>query len=882
MAEIIKVFIASPSDTSEERAACDQVVSSINSSYGDVLGVRVETLKWERDVSPGFSDHPQSVINEVVSGKYHLFIGIMRNKFGQPTRVAGSGTEEEFNVAYSKYKEDGDVAIQFYFGSIPVDPTTLDPRQLSKVKEFKKRISDLGGMYGTYESLDSFKESLRSGIESFVLNKYGEKSNDPGLVSRSQMAHGKALHDCVARQLSNRLNESMSVFSSTSVVWVDPVLSKSNTISQNSGDNFDCRIDYLSLIKSGDSFLIKSPPQFGKTCLAHKIILEAWGNGELWVYVDAKKTLRRNAEKIISKELLSLGVDDFEVAGVVVDSWVSNRPGAKKFLKDLCRQVPEKPVVVMESIEDTTFGEVEESESIGREFSVLNLLAMPRHQLRKIVSNYNYVKNIGEDDSVLERIVRDLDALNIHRTPLNCITLLKACEAGFEESPANRTKMIELVLFALFNLEEYSVYSSRPDVKDCEYVLGRFCEDMIRADCFYFRKEFFVRSLEEYCDEKLLQLEVSLVFDILFNNNILVMSEGEFTFRSSYWIYYFAATRMYMDESFKDFILEDQGFVSFPDIVEFYTGIDRSRKDVIDILAEDLRKACDTVEEKTGFAVIGNPLDSALWQPTEESLLEMRKIIDDEVSKSNLPEEVKDRHADKSYNQLRPYDQSVQRIMNEFALTALIKKTRAAARALRNSDYVDPEVKKGVFSLIMRSWKDVSNILFALAPLLAERGEASFEGQNFILEGDFGESMEEKISAIFFANPLNVVNLFKYDLYSRKMGPLIYSMLKCEKDPYLRHSLALLVIFERPENWRRAVEEYIASVSKNSFYLFDIVNAISGVYRFDFATSREQEEMKRLIMTGFAKHEFGVAKPAAHDIKRISPSVIPSREVGLD
>lgn len=882
MTDIIRVFIASPSDTSEERIACDEVVSSINSSYGDNLDVRVETIKWERDVSPAFSDHPQSVINEAVAGKYELFIGIMRNKFGQPTMVAGSGTEEEFNLAYSRYKKDGDIVIQFYFGSMPVDPTTLDPRQLSKVKEFKEKISALGGMYGNYENIDKFKEILRKGIESYILKNYAEKSNDPRLVSKSKEAHGKAVFDCVSRQLSSRLNDAMSVFSSTSVVWLDPVLSKAEKISKNSADNFDSRFDYLDLVDSGSSYLIKSPPQFGKTCLAHKIVLDAWSRGKLWIYVDAKKPLRKSAEKIIAKERLSLGLDDFEISGVVIDSWVSNRPGAKKFIKDLCRHFSGKPVVVMESVEDASFGGKEDNESIGRDFSVLHLLAIPRHQIRKIVSNYNYIKNIGEDDSVLERIIRDLDVLNIHRTPLNCITLLKACEAGFDESPANRTKMIELVLFSLFNLEEYSVYSSRPDVKDCEYVLGRFCEDMIRSDNFYFSKIFFIDSLKSYCDEKLLQLEVSLVFDILFNNNILVMFESDFTFRSSYWIYYFAATRMYMDDIFKNFILEDQGFVSFPEIIEFYTGIDRSREDVIEILANDLRRACETVEEKTGFVVSENPLDSALWQPTNESLLEMRKIIDEEVSKSNLPEEVKDRHADSNYNQLRPYDQTVQKIFNEFALTALIKKTRAAARALRNSDYVDPAVKRNVFSLIMRSWKEVSKILFALAPLLAERGEASFEGQNFILDGDFGESMEQKIPAIFFANPLNVVSMFKYDLYSRKMGPLIYDMLKSEKDPYIRHALALLVIFERPESWRKVVEGYIESVSKNSFYLFDVVTAISSVYRFDFATSREQEEMKRLIMTGFAKHEFGIAKPAAHDIKRISASVIPDREVGLD
>lgn len=108
-------------------------------------------------------------------------------------------------------------------------------------------------------------------------------------------------------------------------------------------------------------------------------------------------------------------------------------------------------------------------------FNVLHLLALPRTQIRKVVCEYNKSKDIGEEDIVLSKVVTDLDTLNIHRTPLNCITLLKVSEKHFDESPVNRTNMLEMVLFVLFNLEGIPTYKTKPDLKDCEYVLGCFC-----------------------------------------------------------------------------------------------------------------------------------------------------------------------------------------------------------------------------------------------------------------------------------------------------------------------------------------------------------------------------------------------------------------------
>ena len=55
-AEIYKCFIASPSDTQEERDICDKVFTELNETLGQQLNFRLESKKWEKDVRPSFNE----------------------------------------------------------------------------------------------------------------------------------------------------------------------------------------------------------------------------------------------------------------------------------------------------------------------------------------------------------------------------------------------------------------------------------------------------------------------------------------------------------------------------------------------------------------------------------------------------------------------------------------------------------------------------------------------------------------------------------------------------------------------------------------------------------------------------------------------------------
>lgn len=184
-------FIASPSDTKDERDACDKVFEEINNSTGKILGIRLSSLRWEKNIYPSVGEYGQDVINNQIDGKYDLFIGLMKTRFGSPTPMAGSGTEEEFNNAYEKYTQKEIDNIFFYFGNTKESIENIDPDQLKKVKDFKARVSKLGVVYMQYVDLNDFKNQLKNNLEDFLRNNKLRKQKkktkeDPSTLSKAK------------------------------------------------------------------------------------------------------------------------------------------------------------------------------------------------------------------------------------------------------------------------------------------------------------------------------------------------------------------------------------------------------------------------------------------------------------------------------------------------------------------------------------------------------------------------------------------------------------------------------------------------------------------------------------------------------------------------
>lgn len=90
-ATVVRVLIASPGDTVNERRVLREVIEDWNSLNGD-QGVFLQTLRWEGDATPELGgNRAQGVINRQLVDSADMLVGVFWTRLGTPTSEAGLG-----------------------------------------------------------------------------------------------------------------------------------------------------------------------------------------------------------------------------------------------------------------------------------------------------------------------------------------------------------------------------------------------------------------------------------------------------------------------------------------------------------------------------------------------------------------------------------------------------------------------------------------------------------------------------------------------------------------------------------------------------------------------------------------------------------------------
>lgn len=651
------------------------------------------------------------------------------------------------------------------------------------------------------------------------------------------------------KKLERALNNSLSLFKDQPIVFIKPMISEAREF--NDKENL---LDQL--IEDPKTAIITAPPQFGLTCLSHHMRLEAYKKNKFWIYIDTNHTKSKNILEEIKNQVLDFDKKHEEIQCIILDSWDSKLMDHKNILKRLDSEYEKIPIILMSNYSEYHYNSDFNFAKLKHAFTVLHLQALQRNKVRELVSNFNQKNNIATEDIIVTKLVKDLEVLNIHRTPLNCLTLLKVFEKDFTQALINRTKMIKAVLFILFtDSDSFTYASNKPDVDDCEYILGRFCKGLIEKRNRKFLAVEFLSELKNYCKEKLISVDVETIINILESNKILLRFDDKFEFKHRYWIFYFAATYMRQDKNFRNYVLNDKNYVNFPELIEFYTGIDGRRENAVRTLLKDTNELIHIVEKKIGISGEFNPFKGVVWRPSEEKIQAIREAISEKVKKSNLPIKIKDQHADEFYDSQAPYDQSINKFLNDYSVISLMQGIKASSRALRNSNYIDPELKLQMFESIMNGWEQLSRVIFWLSPTLAKSGRATYEGFGLILSPSFEGSFSEKLKNIYTANPYNVVNYLKDDISSNKIGPIVFENLKNNASEIQKHFISLFLVSEKPDGWYNHLYDHMNLLHRNSFYLGDIASALEKEINRGFISDKDANNLKQLVSIIVAKHK---------------------------
>jgi len=626
--------------------------------------------------------------------------------------------------------------------------------------------------------------------------------------------------------------------------------------------------------------ILRAPAEFGLTCLGRKIALHAWegGSANYFAFIDASETGAHESavRESVAHSIIDDQAGDFNLGGIIIDNWCHGDNRHTRIANNAKKEFPDARIIMLNRIELHEVQQTELPEKLKFTPQTLFLWTLDRETLYHLVSDFVENTDLPDADVVAERVISDLDSLCIPRTPLHCLNLLKSNEYLFDESPVNRTEVLDRVLRVLFcRFEGIPKYSTRPDLKDCEFALGGFCEILMRRQQYQFSKEEFLESIRNYCREKSISLESNLLFEFLDQERILVRRDGKYGFRYTYWLHFFAAHRMGHSSEFFDYVMTNRRYSHCPELIEFYSGIDRHRGDLIERLTNDLRYLNDHVTERTGIREDFDPYPELKWNATEEEVQHLEAEVDKTAGESLLPKVVRHEIADRGYDRAAVYDQQIRVFLNDVSFGHTVNTMEAACRALRNSEHVNREIKLRLLEQILRTWKKIVQLAVFLVPKMMKEGKAGFDGFGFYL---LDWNAEQPMSGRQFMNillniPSCIVRHAHRALFSKKNGPLFIEFGKETKDPMYSLMCNHVLLLQRPPGWKAAVDAYVDGLNRNDFYLNDILRVAGSDRREAFILVEESDHLRSVMARVMIKHNMGRSKPGAKMLFEVAESI---------
>ena len=186
----VRVFLSSANDMMKYREMAQHIIDEINQSIGEYFGVSVLLFRWEKNVIPDMG-RPQSIIFDQSGFEdIDIFVGILGSRFGTPTggldnnnQEYGSGTQEEYERAYSNYQKNGKPHIMFFYNKASLKPGEFDVEQYQKVQEFLQKFnasSETPGLFQNFRNAPEFQRKFRLAITKSVLNIIDQKKVKSG------------------------------------------------------------------------------------------------------------------------------------------------------------------------------------------------------------------------------------------------------------------------------------------------------------------------------------------------------------------------------------------------------------------------------------------------------------------------------------------------------------------------------------------------------------------------------------------------------------------------------------------------------------------------------------------------------------------------------
>ncbi|MCI5043385.1 MAG: metallophosphoesterase [Aquisalinus sp.] len=538
------------------------------------------------------------------------------------------------------------------------------------------------------------------------------------------------------------------------------------------------------LVHSPSNFIIYGKQEFGRTTLLQKIALDV-------AHKSSDETIEPSVPVLISFNEIKSGndpigrllrssnccePDNFSLQQLIaegkililIDDVDFSDSRRMNIIRDFIKKNKNNRIICTTLHGDKDIGALLSNELIvdsesGLSFEHVFLHEFNRNKIRHLVANWG--GNDQDNEDVINRITREFRQMNIPHTALNGTILLTLYESSNNyEAPINRSVLVERFIEYLLQKQSASeAFRGSFDFRNKTHILSNLAAHMCQIDQYALAEEDLISFFERYLNNIGLDENSSLIFKDFLESRILQKRpDGNVRFRYRFILEYFVACQMSDDPTFKDWILEEDHYLKFPNEIEYFAAKSRTDLNLINIISFRYKELFnDLLSIEEGLFDL-NAIDNFELPSTDD-----KESIYDHLEAQLDQEPLSDRERDEILDADIPFGtdkrQEVHRPIVDHLPIKWLQCLFLYSGVLKNLEIIPNEDKKQHISHILSGWAAFMLISYRIIPALAERRHMRVNGVLYAVNAP--KAMTEKEVARFLY--VEMPNSFSNIIYDR-------------------------------------------------------------------------------------------------------------------
>lgn len=221
-------------------------------------------------------------------------------------------------------------------------------------------------------------------------------------------------------------------------------------------------------------------------------------------------------------------------------------------------------------------------------FDVFFIENLHTSQIKSLIGKWIHKNDTVDIENRLKKIVANFKSFVLPRTAMSVSLFIWSME-NKDRKPINNSTLLDIFLeIVLEKIQGDEIYREKFDVENKMMLLAHIASKMLdnKLDNYCLPYGDLVTVVDDYLTKKVgFEFDSQRLVDYFLNRKILVKYQrNKVKFRFSCFFQFFLAKRMVYDDEFKDFILSEERYYKYVSEIDYYTGLMRSDKKLLNEL----------------------------------------------------------------------------------------------------------------------------------------------------------------------------------------------------------------------------------------------------------------------------------------------------------